>query len=128
MVCSMPNQRCSMKLPCRPAFTLIELMVVVALVAIGVSLFGFEPEMVRRYAISMALVALFFLWPGSMDALSKRITPLLFGVYLTHPLVVRVYQAAHLPTLPPALLGVIVFCAAALLVEGMRHTPLRRLV
>ena len=101
---------------------------VVAVAAIGLSLFGFEPEMVRRYAISMALVALFFLWPGSMDALSKRITPLLFGVYLTHPLLVRVYQAAHLPMLEPALLGVIVFFAAALLVEGMRHTPLRRLV
>jgi surface polysaccharide O-acyltransferase-like enzyme len=101
---------------------------VVAVAAIAASVFGFEPEMVRRYAISMALVALFFLWPGSMDGLSKRMTPLLFGVYLTHPLVVRVYQAAHLPMLPPALLGVIVFVAAALLVEVMRRTPLRRLV
>jgi surface polysaccharide O-acyltransferase-like enzyme len=86
------------------------------------------PEMDRRYAVSMALVGLFFLWPGKADALSRRLTPLLFGVYLAHPLLLRLYQAAHLPTLPVGLLGVVIFAVAALLVEMLRHSPLRRLV
>jgi surface polysaccharide O-acyltransferase-like enzyme len=85
-------------------------------------------DLARRYAVSMALVALFFSWPGTLDALSRRLTPLLFGIYLTHPLILRSYQAAHLPPMPPALLGVLLFFSAALLVELLRRTPLRSLV
>lgn len=86
------------------------------------------PEMDRRYAVSMALVGLFFLWPGKADALSRRLTPLLFGVYLTHPLLMRLYQSAHLPELPVALLGVVIFAVAAVLVELLRRSPLKLLV
>jgi surface polysaccharide O-acyltransferase-like enzyme len=86
------------------------------------------PEMDWRYAVSMALVSLFFLWPGKADALSRRLTPLLFGIYLTHPLLMRLYQAAHLPELPVGVLGVVVFAAAAALVELLRRGPLKRLV
>lgn len=86
------------------------------------------PEICRRYAVTMALVSLFFLWPGSADRLSKRMTPLLFGIYLVHPFLVRAYQAAHLPALHSALLGLVIFIAAALVVEGLRRSPLRRLV
>jgi surface polysaccharide O-acyltransferase-like enzyme len=86
------------------------------------------PEMDRRYAVSMALVSLFFLWPGTADALSRRLTPLLFGVYLTHPLLMRLYQGAHLPELPVGLLGLVVFAVAAVLVELLRRSPLKRLV
>jgi surface polysaccharide O-acyltransferase-like enzyme len=88
----------------------------------------FVPEMTRRYAVSLALVSLFFLWPGRTDALSRRLTPLLFGVYLIHPLLVRAYQGVHLPDVPTPVLGVAVFVVAALLVEGLRRSPLRRLV
>ena len=104
------------------------LLALVALTTLAATLVVAVPEMDRRYAISMALVAAFFLWPGKADALSRRLTPLLFGVYLTHPLLVRAYQAAHLPSLPVALLGVLVFSAAALLVEVLRRSPLKRLV
>jgi surface polysaccharide O-acyltransferase-like enzyme len=100
--------------------------VAVALVAAGH--FVAVPEMDRRYAVSMALVGLFFLWPGKVDALSRRLTPLLFGVYLTHPLLVRVYQGVHLPEAPVALLGLSVFAVSALLVELLRRSPLARLV
>ena len=101
-------------------------LVAIALVAAG----WLVPmsEMGRRYAVSMALVGAFFTWPGSSDALSRRLTPLLFGIYLTHPLVLRLYQAAHLPYVQPALLGVVVFAAAALLVDVLRRTPLRSVV
>jgi surface polysaccharide O-acyltransferase-like enzyme len=49
-------------------------------------------------------------------------------VYLTHPMLVRLYQGAHLPVLPTPLVGLVVFASSALLVEGLRRTPLRRLV
>lgn len=104
------------------------LLSVVALGTLAATLALPVPEMDRRYAVSMALVALFFLWPGKADALSRRLTPLLFGVYLVHPLLVRVYQGAHLPSLPIAALGVLIFVVAALLVEGLRRSPLKRLV
>jgi surface polysaccharide O-acyltransferase-like enzyme len=99
-----------------------------AAAAVAVGLVVEAPDMARRYAVSMALVSLFFLWPGKADALSKRFTPLLFGIYLTHPLLVRAYQAAHLPQLPTALLGLLFFIGAALFVEVLRHSPLKRLV
>ena len=66
--------------------------------------------------------------PAKPDALSRRLTPLLFGVYLMHPLLMRLYQAAHLPELPVGVLGVVVFLAAAVLVELLRRSPLKRLV
>jgi surface polysaccharide O-acyltransferase-like enzyme len=103
-------------------------LTVLALVVVGLALVWAVPEMVRRYAVSMALLSLFFLWPGQSDTISKRFTPLLFGIYLVHPLLVRTYQAAHLPQLPTALLGLVVFLAAALFVELLRKTPLARLV
>jgi surface polysaccharide O-acyltransferase-like enzyme len=103
-------------------------LAVLAVAVVGLELVWVVPDMVHRYAVSMALVSLFFLWPGKSDAISKRFTPLLFGIYLTHPLLVRTYQAAHLPQLPTALLGLLVFLAAALFVEVLRKTPLARLV
>ena len=108
--------------------TVAALLVAVAVVVVAASWFAPLGEMVRRYAVSMALVGVFFTWPGNLDALSRRLTPLLFGIYLTHPLILRSYQAAHLPYVPPALLGVLLFFAAAVLVELLRRTPLRSLV
>jgi surface polysaccharide O-acyltransferase-like enzyme len=104
------------------------LLILIAAAALALTSTGAVPETARRYAVSMALVGLFFLWPGSVDAFSRRVTPLLFGVYLTHPLLVRLYQAAHLPELPTALLGGLIFVLSALLVEALRRSPLRRLV
>jgi surface polysaccharide O-acyltransferase-like enzyme len=85
-------------------------------------------EMVRRYAVSMALVSLACVWPGVSDPVSLRLTPLLFGVYLSHPLVVRMYQAAHLPELPLVGFAALVFGVSALLVALLQRTPLRFLV
>jgi hypothetical protein len=85
-------------------------------------------EMVRRYAVALALVSLSFVWPGVSDAFSVRLTPLLSGVYLSHPLIVRVYQAAHFPELPLAVFAALVFAVSALLVAGLQRSPLRFLV
>lgn len=104
------------------ALSLLALACVVGSRGLGV------PEMWVRYAVAMSLVSLAFVWPGRPDALSQRLTPLLFGVYLVHPLIVRVYQAAHLPVVPVPLLAALVFCASALLVVLLRRSPFRRLV
>jgi surface polysaccharide O-acyltransferase-like enzyme len=112
----------------RFASRLAAFLVLVAVAAVALCVLWGAPTMLRRYAVSIALVSSFFLWPGSADPVSRRLTPLLFGVYLTHPLLVRVYQGAHLPELPIPLLGVLVFVISALLVEGLRRSPLRRLV
>ena len=87
-----------------------------------------EPDVGPRYMTSLAVLSLAFMWPGRADWISQRLTPLLFGIYLTHPLIVRIYQGLHLPTPPVALFAALVFAAAALLVIGVRRTPLRRLV
>jgi len=108
--------------------TVAALLVGVAALVVAGSWVAPLGEMVRRYAVSMALVGVFFTWPGKLDALSRRLTPLLFGIYLTHPLILRSYQAAHLPYMQPALLGLLLFFAAAVLVELLRRTPLRNLV
>lgn len=109
----------------------VRLTAFLAVVALGSVLYDPSldaPTMLRRYALAMALVSSFFLYPGTLDALSRRLTPLLFGIYLTHPLLLRLYQAAHLPVLPLSALGLLVFVLSALLVECLRRTPLRRLV
>jgi surface polysaccharide O-acyltransferase-like enzyme len=110
---------------------LIQASALVCLVAVGcwvLSLAMFVPEMVTRYATALAVVMLAFLWPGRMDPFSKRLTPLLFGIYLCHPLLLRIYQGAHLPQLPVAVFAAIIFFGAAALVAVLRRTPLRRLV
>jgi surface polysaccharide O-acyltransferase-like enzyme len=104
------------------------LLTLIGAASLALTFAGSVPEMARRYAVSLAVVSLIFLWPGRMDGLSRRLTPLLFGVYLTHPLLLRAYQGAHLPNVPVPLLGVLLFALSALLVEVLRRTPLRRLV
>lgn len=105
----------------------------VALACIGVGLImaaAARPdwEMVRRYAISLSLVSVGFVWPGHSDGFSQRLAPLLFGVYLSHPLILRVYQATHLPQPPTAVFAALVFGVSALLVLVLQRTPLRSLV
>jgi surface polysaccharide O-acyltransferase-like enzyme len=105
----------------------------VAVACLGVSLIlaaalGPDWEMVRRYAVSLSLVSIGFVWPGHSDAFSQRLAPLLFGVYLSHPLILRVYQATHLPLPPTAIFAALVFGVSALLVLVLQRTPLRTLV
>lgn len=85
-------------------------------------------DTVRRYSVSLALVGLAIVWPGPSDPVSQRVAPLLFGVYLSHPLLLRLYQAAHLPVPPTAVLALLMFAASALLVRVLQRTPLRSLV
>jgi surface polysaccharide O-acyltransferase-like enzyme len=86
------------------------------------------PEVVTRYATSLGVLGLAFMWPGQADGVSQRLTPLLFGIYLVHPLILRMYLASHLPIPPVTPFAALVFVAAALVVVGLRRTPLRRLV
>jgi len=101
---------------------------VAAALGLGLAFAGVVPEMVRRYGVSLLLVSLAFLWPGRSERFSQRLSPLLFGIYLSHPLLVRAYQATHLPALPEALFAALIFAAAAALVAALRRSPLRILV
>lgn len=85
-------------------------------------------ETVRRYAVSLSLVSLGFVWPGTAERVSRRLAPLLFGVYLSHPLILRVYQTTHLPLPPTPVFAALVFAASAALVLVLQRTPLRQLV
>jgi surface polysaccharide O-acyltransferase-like enzyme len=101
---------------------------VAAALGLGLAFAGVVPEMVRRYGVSLLLISLAFLWPGRSEPFSQRLSPLLLGIYLSHPLLVRAYQAAHLPALPAALFAALIFAAAAALVAVLRRGPLRALV
>jgi surface polysaccharide O-acyltransferase-like enzyme len=103
-------------------------MAALGLAALVGAHFAPEIEMLRRYLVSLALVTLAFIWPGDTDRFSQRLTPLLFGIYLVHPLLVRIYQAAHLPELPLIVLTALVFAAAALSVALLSRSRLRWLV
>lgn len=99
-----------------------------ALAALVVARFQPEIEMLRRYLVSLAVVTLAFIWPGEPDRFSVRLTPLLFGIYLVHPLFVRVYQAVHLPEVPLSILTAVVFAVTAVTVYLLGRTRLRALV
>jgi surface polysaccharide O-acyltransferase-like enzyme len=94
----------------------------------GISGWPAPEEMVRRYAVPLALISIGFVWHGVADRFSQRLSPLLFGGYLSHPLILRMYQAAHLPLLPTALFAALVFAVSAALVLVLQRTPLRILV
>lgn len=99
-----------------------------ALAAVGWGWFEPDIEMVRRYLVSLAIVTLAFIWPGEPDRFSMRLTALLFGVYLVHPLYVRLYQAIHLPEVPLVILTALVFALTAVTVFLLGRTRLRWLV
>jgi surface polysaccharide O-acyltransferase-like enzyme len=99
--------------------------------AVGVAVASYvepEIEMLRRYLVSLAVVTLAFIWPGAEDRFSRRLAPLLFGIYLIHPLFVRIYQASHLPDLPLIILTAMVFGLSAATVALLQRTKLRQLV
>ncbi|HVZ34579.1 MAG TPA: acyltransferase family protein, partial [Polyangiaceae bacterium] len=99
-----------------------------AIVCFACALFLPIPDMVRRYALSMLIVGAAFVWPGGVDPFSQRVAPLLFGVYLSHPMLERIYQGLHLPELGIAPFAALVFFASCVLVVVFRRGPLRHLV
>ena len=97
---------------------------------IGALVFGlWQPNMlIWRYCVSLLLVFVVFLVPGKPDGLSKFMSPLLFGIYLAHHLVshrllVKVPFIEH-----SQLLFVVDFVITAILVRGLKLTPLKRFI
>jgi surface polysaccharide O-acyltransferase-like enzyme len=103
----------------------------IALLALAGALFGqlyFHSFLVWRYAVSLLLVLAVLLRPGKTEPVSKFMSPLLFGIYLAHHLVAE-RLLSHLPLIAHSqYLFVVDFVLTALIVRGLKETPLRRFV
>ena len=96
----------------------------------GALWFGLHtPNMlIWRYCVSLSLVFVVFLVPGKPDALSKFFSPLLFGIYLVHPLIDH-RVLVKLPFLEHSqFLFIVDFVVTALVVRAMKFTPLKRFI
>jgi surface polysaccharide O-acyltransferase-like enzyme len=102
-----------------------------ALVALAGALAGqlyFHSFLVWRYAVSLLLVLAMLLRPGKAEPISKFLSPLLFGIYLAHHLLAE-RVLSHVPLIAHSqFLFVIDFVLTALIVRGLKETPLRRFV
>jgi surface polysaccharide O-acyltransferase-like enzyme len=84
--------------------------------------------LIWRYGVSLLLVVLAFQRPGKLDPLTRFVSPLLFGIYLVHPLVGH-RLLVKIPGLEASQLRFVAdFIVTALLVYGLRFTPLKRFV
>lgn len=79
-----------------------------------------------RYAVSAILVMAAVARPGTADWLTDAMTPLLFGIYLVHPLVIWVTKRSDVfdSYIAPYAVGVLVLSAVT--VWCVRKTPLNR--
>ena len=106
-------------------------MVPIAIVcAIGAVAFGvFAPNMlIWRYSVSILIVFVAFLRPGTIDPISKFMSPLLFGIYLAHPFIGH-RMLVKIPGLEHSQLFFIAdFVITAIAVHLLKKTPLRRFV
>jgi surface polysaccharide O-acyltransferase-like enzyme len=81
----------------------------------------------HRYAFSVLLVVAALTWAGKADPLSKYVAPLLFGIYLVHPIIEK--GLAKLPYIGDSqYLFLLDFVVTAFVVYGLKRTPLRRFV
>jgi surface polysaccharide O-acyltransferase-like enzyme len=85
--------------------------------------------LVWRYAVSLCVMVVAFLVPGKPDALSKFLSPLLFGIYLAHHFVAD-HFVAKLPHIDRSFQGFFVldFAVTACFVWLLKKTPLGRFV
>ena len=108
-------------------FTRIALCV--AAVAFGVVAYFLPIErMAVRYAIMVIVITIALVWPGKNDWLTRRLTPLLLGVYLVHPLLIRLSKQSDWSDQYVLPYAVAIFIASAFTVWAMRKTVLKRFV
>jgi fucose 4-O-acetylase-like acetyltransferase len=79
-----------------------------------------------RYAISAILITGALAWPGKSDWLTTTMTPILLGVYLIHPLVIRITKRSDVFDDYIAIYAATVFVLSAIAVWLMRKTRLAR--
>jgi len=84
------------------------------------------PYMVLRYAVMAVVVIGAVTWPGREDWLTRQTIPLMFGVYLIHPLLVGMLHRFNVLHRHVFLYALIVFLLSNLAIWLMQRTPLRR--
>ncbi|MDZ4859778.1 MAG: acyltransferase [Candidatus Hydrogenedentes bacterium] len=79
-----------------------------------------------RFAVAAVFVGLALMWPGTSDWLTKKLAPLLLGIYLIHPLLIRFTKRGAVVDDYIVLYIFAVFLLSALAIFFMRKTPLKR--
>lgn len=88
---------------------------------------GHPNFLMQRYSTSILLVIATLLWPGKPEAVSKFISPLLFGIYLAHHFIAdRVLS--HTPVHGTPWLFLVDFALTVGFVRFLKLTPLKRFV
>jgi hypothetical protein len=83
--------------------------------------------MVLRYAVMTVVIIGAVAWPGREDMVTRLSIPLMFGVYLIHPLIIDVLYRFDVLHHHVFLYAILVFVLSNLVIWLMRQTPLRRL-
>jgi surface polysaccharide O-acyltransferase-like enzyme len=99
----------------------------VAAVCVAGFALGSEPtrEAAYRYGMWALLVCAALGRPGRIDPLTQALSPLLLGVYLVHPLLIRLLGGRHLQLWGDVPCALFFFALSLAAVAGMRRTPLR---
>lgn len=84
------------------------------------------PFVLVRYSAALTLVGAALVWRGKMDRICTIVSPLLLGVYLVHPLVVRLFKSFVWLDGHIFLYSGIVFVISCGVIWVMQRTPLRR--
>jgi surface polysaccharide O-acyltransferase-like enzyme len=105
--------------------------VAVAAVAIAVMRESLNGNSWIPYGVGVSVTCLAVLWPTREDAFSRVMAPLSLGIYLAHPMIVgAIHRSAlmHRLGLPEQLTFIVAFIVTALLVYGLRQSPLKVVV
>jgi hypothetical protein len=85
-------------------------------------------DLAWRYSVSLLFVLAAFMLPAKSGAALRVLSPLLFGIYLMHPLIASRILANVVWLKHRQLFFVVDFACSALGVRALRSTPLRRFV
>jgi len=81
-----------------------------------------------RYSISVAIICSALYWQGHLDAISRELASLSYGIYLIHPLVIAPFYLFGIAEQHPLVLLFLVLSVSSLITHIMRKTPLKQFV
>jgi surface polysaccharide O-acyltransferase-like enzyme len=79
-----------------------------------------------RYTVMTIVIIGAIAWPGRVDSVTRLAIPLMFGVYLIHPLIIDFLYPFDMLHRHVFLYTILVFLISNLVIWLMRRTPLRR--
>lgn len=106
---------------------LLTIALMVAIECLILQHFGFGVAALP-YGIGLALVCLAYCWETRGDGLVASLTPLTFGIYLIHPLVIHVLRRVPAMNDHYVAFVLLTVCISTLMTLVLVRTPLRRFV